>query len=197
MPMRLPDSLWPFLGRVLLWLVPAFAAWYLLAPWLSSAVGWLAFHFISAFQPNLVTDWTHADHLVTFGTTIKVRADGNRPALLLLDVRVLSYTWSVALFLALSLATRARAWTMAAGIALLMPIHAWGVAFDFLMQAGIRLSGEAALQTGLSAGQREFIALGYQLGALIFPSLVPVMLWAGFNRQLLPNPVARQVMDSV
>ncbi|MGZ5083389.1 MAG: exosortase H-associated membrane protein, partial [Usitatibacter sp.] len=32
------------------------------------------------------------------------------------------------------------------------------------------------------AGQREVIALGYQLGSLILPTLVPVIVWAAFNR---------------
>jgi len=189
--MRLPESLWPFLGRTVAWLVPCFAAWYLLSRWHAPVPSWLAFHFIQLFQPNVVTDWAYADHLVTFGTTIKVRAAGGQMALLLPEVRALAYTWGLALFLALSLAARARAWTFAAGVALLLPLQAWGIAFDLLMQVGIGLRADLALQTGLSAGQREFIALGYQLGALILPSLAPVMLWAGFNRKLFPSPETR------
>jgi hypothetical protein len=189
--MQLPESLWPFIGRTAAWLVPCFAAWYLISPWHAQMPAWLAFHFIKLFQPNLVTDWAYADHLVTFGTTIKVRTAGDQLALLLPEVRALTYTWGLALFVALSLAARARAWTFAAGIALLLPLQAWSIAFDLLMQVGIRLRPDLALQTGLSSGQREFIALGYQLGALILPSLAPVMLWAGFNRKILPMPGTR------
>jgi hypothetical protein len=33
--------------------------------------------------------------------------------------------------------------------------------------------------------RREAIAIGYQAGTLIFPSLVPVLLWAVFNRAFI------------
>jgi hypothetical protein len=55
------------------------------------------------------------------------------------------------------------------------------------MQVGIQLGREVSLQTGFSERQREAIALGYQAGNLIFPSLAPVAAWAFLSRHFLED----------
>jgi len=45
---------------------------------------------------------------------------------------------------------------------------------------------EVAAQTGFASWQIELIALGYQLGALIFPALAPIGLLLAFNRSFIP-----------
>ena len=69
-------------------------------------------------------------------------------------------------------------------LALLLPFQGWGIAFDFLAQVGIKLGPAVAAQAGLGGWRVEAIAIGYQIGTLILPSLVPVVLWAVFNRTL-------------
>jgi hypothetical protein len=61
----------------------------------------------------------------------------------------------------------------------------WGIAFDFLAQVGVRLGPEVAMQAGLVGWRREVIAFGYQLGSLVLPGVVPVILWASLNRPFI------------
>jgi len=44
---------------------------------------------------------------------------------------------------------------------------------------------QVASQTGFVAWQREAIAFSYQLGALILPTVVPVVAWVVTHRALL------------
>ena len=65
---------------------------------------------------------------------------------------------------------------------MLLPFQNWGIAFDFLAQVGIKLGPDVSAQASLFGLRVEAIALGYQIGNLIFPSLIPVVLWT-----VLPN----------
>jgi len=55
------------------------------------------------------------------------------------------------------------------------------------MQVGVKLGPDVAAQAGLIGWRTEAIALGYQIGNLIFPSLIPVVLWAGFSRPFIES----------
>ena len=44
--------------------------------------------------------------------------------------------------IAMALAARAKGWELLAGAVALPPFQAWGIAFDFLMQVGIKLGPE-------------------------------------------------------
>jgi hypothetical protein len=78
------------------------------------------------------------------------------------------------------LAARARWWQIAAGIAVLLPFQSWGIAFDFLAQVGFRLGPDISSRAGLSGWRVEVVALGYQVGSLLLPTLMPVILWGCF-----------------
>ena len=115
---------------------------------------------------------------------------GGQTALLVPEVNPLLYTYGLAIFLALMLAERAKWWKFLTGAAVLLPFQSWGIAFDFLAQVGIQLGPEVSAQAGLSGWRIEAIALGYQLGVLIFPSLVPIVLWAA-SSELFKESVMR------
>jgi hypothetical protein len=139
------------------------------------------------FNSGIVTAIEQPGSDLVFVTTLEVRPAAGQVAVLLPEVNPRLYTYGLALFLALMLATRAKAWKIALGAALLLPFQSWGIAFDFLMQVGIQLGREVSLQTGFSERQREAIALGYQAGNLIFPSLAPVAAWAFLSRHFLED----------
>jgi hypothetical protein len=88
------------------------------------------------------------------------------------------------------LGARAKAWKIVACAALLLPFQAWGAAFDFLAQVGVKSGTEVATLAGLVGWRAEIIALAYQLGTLMFPVLAPVALWVGFNQPLLARLTA-------
>ncbi|MBC8022647.1 MAG: hypothetical protein H7Y14_05985 [Burkholderiales bacterium] len=174
-----------FVVRTLLLLPPCFAAWYFTAAYYAAVVGPLALQLVEPWRTGLVSALERSGFMLAFVTGVETRAAPGQVGFLVAEVNPLVYTYGLALFVALMLATRARPWKIAAGAVALLPFHAWSVAFDFLAQVGVLSGPEVAMQAGLSGWRREAIALGYQAGTLIFPSLVPVLLWAGFNRAFI------------
>lgn len=189
-------SLGTFVLRTFLWLPPCFAAWYLSAPYHAAIAGGLAHLMVNAFIPGIVSAIEQPGADLVFVTTIRVGSAPGQAAVLVPEVAPLLYTYGLALFLALMLAARARWWKILAGAALLLPFQSWGIAFDFLAQIGVRLGPEVSAQAGLGGWRTETVALGYQIGALIFPSLIPIVAWAALNQpfleDLLRSPAGRQ-----
>lgn len=187
MPAR--NAIWPFALRVLAWLAPCLAMWYWSAPWLARPAAWLAGGIIEFVANPIVDSLEFHGRTVVFVTSIEMNQPGGAVGALLVEVNPLLYSYGTALFVALMLASRARAWTIVAGVALLLPFQGWGIAFDFLVDVGVRSGAAAASQAGVVGGMREFVALAYQLGALMFPALVPVLVWAATQRRFIASLV--------
>jgi hypothetical protein len=182
-----PPSLRAFIVRAFLLLAPCFAAWYFIAPVHAAALGGIAGGLVELFRSGLVSDLERSGFTLSFVTTLQTGGAPGQVGLLVAEVNPLIYTYGLALFVALMLASRARLWKILAGGAVLMPFQAWGIAFDFLAQMGVLFGPEVAAQARLTGWRPEAIAFGYQAGTLIFPSLVPVLLWAGFNRAFIAS----------
>lgn len=173
-----------FLVRCLLWLVPCYAAWFLASAAWTRIVAWIALPFIRLFHPELASGMEIAGSDISFVTALTVHTATGAEGLLVPDVDARTYTHGLPLFLALMLASRARWSGIAIGAAALIPVHAWGIAFDLLAQI-IRMGPEIAARAGLAGPSANAVALGYQAGSLIFPVLAPVVLWVVFNAKFL------------
>ena len=182
-------SLGAFVLRAFLWLPLTFAAWYLASPLLSQVAAGFARFFIALFNAALLGGTEQLNTALVFVTRLQVPQANGQVGVLAVEVNPLIYTYGLAFYLALMLASRARWWKILAGTAILLPFQGWGIAFDFLAQLGAKLGPEIAAQAGL-LGSREFIALAYQAGNLVFPSLVPVALWVVFSRSYLEGLMA-------
>jgi hypothetical protein len=180
-------SLGKFVLRTFLWLAPCFAAWYFTAPYHAAVAGRLARLLVDLLQPGIVSALEQQGSDLVFVTTLEVHPAPGQTAVLLPEVNPLLYTYGLAFFLALMLASHARWWKILAGAAMLLPFQSWGIAFDLLAQVGLRLGPEVSAQAGLSGWRTEAIALGYQVGSLILPSLMPVVLWAAFSRLFIES----------
>ena len=189
-------SLGAFVLRTFLWMPPCFAAWYFSAPYLAAIAGGLARLWVEAFNSGIVSALEREGSDLVFVTTIEVHPAPGQTALLLPDVNGLLYTYGLAFFLALMLAVRAKGWKILLGAALLLPFQSWGIAFDFLAQVGVRLGPGVAAQAGLSGWRTEVIALGFQVGSLIFPPLIPVVLWAVFSRQFIESALRSRLPNT-
>jgi hypothetical protein len=178
-------SLRRFVLHTFLWLPPCFAAWYFSAMYHAAVAGRLARAYVDLLASGIVSALEQPGLDLVFVTTLKLHPAPGQTALLVPEVNPLLYTYGLAFFLALMLAERARWWKIFLGLLVLLPFQSWGIAFDFLAQVGVQLGPEISAQAGLSGWRAEAIALGYQIGILIFPSLVPVVLWALFNRSFI------------
>jgi hypothetical protein len=112
---------------------------------------------------------------MTAGTTLEVPADPRKQ------------TYGLPFFLALLLASRPRRLAVKAlgGAAILMVLAAIGVASEVAMQLGALPGPTGAPLFATGAVARNLAALGFQLGTLIFPTVVPVMLWVAMDTRLV------------
>jgi hypothetical protein len=168
--------------RALLLLPFALALWYLAA----FPAGWVAAKVASPAIAAAAGDvralsWREATAI--YHVAVEGPYRPGRPVSAEADVEIETgrYTFGIALFAALSLAWRG-AWRwkpLAAGAAVLLVVPAWGIAFDALRQLG--QAAALAPLIGWSAGAREGIALGFQVGSLLLPTLLPVAMFLAFN----------------
>ena len=164
--------------RCLVWLPVAFAFWYFTAPVLLAPSVWLAQGLCAVAVPDLVRGVTESGATVTFVTRIGAGvADAH--GVVTVDVNLLLYSFGMPLYAALTLASRSprSKRLLAIGYAVLVPFVTWGLVADLLKNIAITSGPAIAGQAGFSDWQREAIALAYQLGSLILPAVVPVVLW--------------------
>jgi hypothetical protein len=148
--------------------------------------------WLALLTPGIVETVERTGSSLAFVTTLRVHPAPGQEAVLVPEVGALVYTYGLALLVALMLAARARVVKILAGAALLLPFQGWGIAFDFLAQAGIGLGPDIAASAGLANWRREVIALGYQLGSVILPSLAPVLVWGFLCRSFIEGLVWRE-----
>jgi hypothetical protein len=115
----------------------------------------------------------------------KYRPGGTPRAEVTVDVPSANYTFGVAIFTALALAIRGwrRPARFALGFAILLVLPAFGIAFEALRNLGT--APELAPLLGWGAGKREAIALGYQVGSLLLPTLGPIAAWLALYPEAL------------
>jgi hypothetical protein len=186
-----PRSLARFAFEVLGFTVVLFAVWYLAARPLSAGTAWLAARMVEApdsidrvrvvYQPaaRQVTFEVEPDHETARRHRLPADAVVDVPA------NPLKHTFGLPFFLALLLASRPRgiAWKAALGCVVVTVLAAVGLACEVLVLVGGMQSATGGALFAM--GGRELIALGFQLGTLAFPTVVPVMLWVAMDRDHL------------
>lgn len=174
-------SLKKFILHTFLWLLPCSAVWYFIAQYHSVVVGKLARILVNEFTAGIVSALERSGVNMVFVTTIKVHPELGQTALLTPEVNPLIYTYGLALFFALMLAERAKWWKILAGAAVLLLFQSWSIAFEVLAQI-MQFGAEVSDQAGVRGWRLMTVEIGYQLGTFIFPSLIPVVLWAASSR---------------
>ena len=174
-------SLKKFILHTFLWLLPCSAVWYFIAQYHSVVVGKLARMLVNGFTNGIVSALERSGLNMVFVTTIKVHPELGQTALLTPEVNPLTYTYGLALFAALMLAERATWWKILAGAAVLLLFQSWSIAFEVLAQI-MQFGSDVSDQAGVHGWRLMTVDIGYQLGTFIFPSLIPIVLWAASSR---------------
>lgn len=208
-----------FLIAALLWLPFAFFIWFFLAaPFVWPVIALVRFVLLTAW-PQLFTAVSqgadlldaqgrvleHLPYLMQLSTSVMVDASapGTAPRFGLIEptVNPMVYGYALPLFAGLVLATplrwRQRFAQLAVGIPLIWIAQAFGVVSESLKTVVIDtgpVGVEAAARAGLSL---NLIALCYQFGYLILPSLVPAVLWIVCNRTFIELLIRRDSAEPV
>jgi hypothetical protein len=184
-----------FLLRTLLWLAPMFVLWYVLAPLLLKPVaGWTHFTLTTLFPHAIAAveqQGTAVDIITRF--TVAAPAEGSAPAgargQLIFTINALKYAYGLPLLLALTLAAPIAAgeklFRGVVGGLLLILVPVWGIACEALKVLVFDMDPAIAAQMGTTPLTRELLALAYQLGYLILPSVTPILIWAALHRDFL------------
>ncbi len=191
--MARPATVWGFFFAALAWFLALTLLWMQVSAWTSYPAGGLA-HIVLG---NGAAQWVRAVHKepgrieVDTRVVVPAAAQGNRQAVaeLIAEVETARYAYGLPLFLALLFAARGRQIVRRAllGYAILLVPQAFSLVFSILKQVIVAGGSPAAL--GVAAWQMEGIALGYQFGSLLLPTLAPVLLWLWFDRAFFSSIV--------
>ena len=187
MPEQRVSRVGRFILRVLLWLPPCFALWYIGGALFTAPLRWLAGGLMRVGFGDLVSGTTQTQTILTFATTLRpaqATTASTASGVVEVDVATLTYTYGLPLLAALILAVPPgqRVRQLVIGYLALLPFHVWSIVADALKQMAIAMGPAVASQTGFVAWQREAIAFAYQFGTLILPAVVPVVIWVLLNR---------------
>ncbi len=186
--MALPGKRLPRLVlATLLWLVPAFVAWYFLGPLVAWLVRMLLTPFVHVGFADILRGIEQDGHVLSFIT--RLRPGDAQSGNITVDVNVLLYAYGMPMFAALTLAAREPRWWMklAIGLGAMLPLAAFGVFADCLKNLVFSAGPLVAAQTGFAPATREVIAFCYQFGALIVPTVAPAAIWVLLHRRLLES----------
>jgi len=175
-----------------LWMVFGFMLWYYLSAFHGIPVRLLADEILSRLLGseflNIIPNPDH-HYLFQVQTNIPFQfPDGSREALGFI-VNPLVYGFGLPLLFGLVMASGVsflrKMGILLVGYVCVMLIQVWGVVWQSLKMLAFNF-GPDAHQLVVDAGiSDELIALCYQLGVLIFPPLVPIVLWVLANWTLI------------
>ncbi len=175
-----------------LWMVFGFMLWYYLSAFHGVPVRILADEILSRWlgseYMNIIPN---PDHHYLFQVQTRLLflfPDGTREALGFI-VNPLIYGFGLPLLFGLVMASGAsflrKMGILLLGYVCVMLVQVWGVVWQTLKMLAFNFGPEAH-QIVIDAGiSDELIAMCYQLGVLIFPPLVPVVLWVLTNWALI------------
>jgi hypothetical protein len=175
-----------------LWMVFCFMLWYYLSAFHGVPVRLLSNEILTRLLGsefwNIIPN-PDRHYLLQVQTHIPFRfPDGSEEALGFI-VNPLIYGYGLPLLFGLVMAsgvsfTRKMA-TLLIGYICVMLIQVWGVVWQTLKMLAFNFGPDAHQVVSDAGISDELIALCYQLGVLIFPPLVPVILWVLANWELI------------
>lgn len=182
------------------WIVALTALWSQVSAWTSYPVGVLSHMALEQGAPM----WVRQVHLlpgtmeVDTAISVPIPDAGGRRGEITIDVSTARYAYGLPIFIALVLAARGRGrlGRVAAGYALLLPFQAFSLTMSALMQMVLAAQADIRLLR-VSQWQMEAIVYGYQLGSLVLPTLVPILLWLWMDRKFVNDVLIRSWRESL
>lgn len=196
--MRQPSSVIAiFFVRALAFLVPTLALWYWARNYVVMPVAWLAGTFMQGYFPGWVSGIELNGINLTLLTRLAVAQGSGQVAELAPEVSVLTYCYGLPLLAALFLAARAkRLWWKLPVCALgLLPFQAWGVCYAWLLQVAVQSGPRTRAMTYFTDLDINLIGLGNQIGFLLLPTLVPMLMWLYLERSFVITVAVEGAME--
>lgn len=186
----------------LLFLPLCFFLWFVVASALVMPVKGLLSLVLTAWQPDLFNGVTQFKYLLSVETLIfpsqTFAGQGDKLAVLDVSVNPMIYGYGLAVLSGLvlslnSLSMKQKAFQIILGYLLVVLIQVNGCFWECLKHLVFNAGNDAQmaiLDTGLSS---NVIALLYQMSYLIFPAILPVVLWIIMNLSFISEITGFQV----
>jgi hypothetical protein len=186
-----------FFVRALAFLVPALALWYWARDYVVMPVAWLAGGLMHYFFPGWVSGSELNGINLTLLTRLAVAQGSGQVAELAPEVSVLTYCYGLPLLAALLLAARAKRlwWKLPVCAVGLLPFQAWGVCFAWLLQVAVQSGPHTRAMTYFTDWDVNLIGLGNQIGFLLLPTLVPMLMWLYLERSFVITVAVEGAME--
>lgn len=170
--------------RIIVLVIVLTGVWSQVSRWTSQPVTVLTHMALEFGAPYWVESVRKTSDVIEVQTRLQVRMQGGIGEVAV-EARPSHYAYSLPILWALLLAAggAGRLGKLALGYVLLLPAQALSLTLDLLKQMAIAVPG-GAKALGIAQWQLELIGLGYQLGTLILPTVVPIVLWLLLDRRL-------------
>ncbi|HHJ39534.1 MAG: hypothetical protein AXA67_09475 [Methylothermaceae bacteria B42] len=175
-----------FVTLTLLWLPFTFFIWYRYGAILNWPVAWILEGILPSQFPGIIKGVEYLGEVIRLiipYDTPGILAAGKR-AELVVDINPLAYGYGLPLLIALIIASpgkEAMQWLKGIiGYGVIVLVQVFGCYFESLLSLQFKLPPEFSGQLVLLPWQRDLLVLGYQMGSLILPGVVPVVLWFMF-----------------
>lgn len=186
--MRRPSSLAAFLFTAIAGFFLLTLAWMQVSNWTSFPASGIAHIALGVGARDWVRSIEKTPGMFVVDTRIGVKVPGQEArgtAELVVEADPARHAYGLPLYFALLIAARSRRFlrnAIAGYFVLLLP-QAFSLSLDVLAQ--ILGAGKDAATLGIAPWQMEAIALGYQVGVLLLPTVAPTVLWLYLERQFL------------
>lgn len=184
-----------FLLKTLLWLPVCFVGWY----WAASLFSWPAIQLsdllLPLMLPGVMEGVEQNGYMVDIVTQLNVQAANGQTGQFVFEFNALKYGYGFPLILAMMLATPYSLYSklddITYGLGVVVLAQAWGIIFEALSSLLLKTGNEITAQVDAllpytnSEFFLNFVALGYQLGFLILPAIVPIVFWIMRHKGLL------------
>jgi hypothetical protein len=172
-----------FLLRTLIWLPICFGAWYFLSILVTPPLAALVHAALGTSFPSVIERVTSDGNSLSVLTRIQPMTASAPSGELLFELNPLKYGYCVPLYTALVLATDADDWMRVLhwvlGMAVLLAVQVFGIITEILKVIAFQLGAPGRSALDFAPWGYEVLVFAYQLGYLILPPVVPIMLWLG------------------
>ncbi len=190
----------PFVARTLLWLPVCFAAWYFFSIVLTAPLAWVVGQIMTWALPSVIDGIAQeANGLIVMTHLAAPPATTGGPSAgeVLFELNALKYGYCVPLYTALVLASpgedgvRLLRWLL--GMLILALVQVFGITTEILKVLAFQLGDQAREALAFPAPGYDAIALAYQLGYLILPPVVPIVIWFGQFQHTLTDLFGKSI----
>lgn len=186
-----------FFLQAMLWLPLGFALWFYVAGAMVYPTQLVAGWLLPAMLPDSYAT-VFQESFMLYVESVPLIFDG-RAGVVTVDVNVMLYGYGLPIAFGLIMSTplsgSQRARQLLIAVAACLAVQTFGACADALQQAAYGQGPELRATLPQSAWFMNAIAAAYQLGYLVFPAIMPIVIWFGLNRafieQLIGRPLPR------